>query len=354
MLKNGPPSFSRRHPLRLGLLALNDAAPLLVAKELGLFQRHGLDVELHRQPGWATIRDKIIFGELDAAHAPAAMVPAVRLGLGCLPTECLTALVLNLHGNAITLSMNLFERGVRDAASLAREFHSAAIRRKPTFGVVFRYSSHYVLLREWLRSGGLDPDREVNLVVVPPAQLFPNLAAGNIDGYCVGEPWNSLAIRRRAGWSPAVSAELAPGHPEKVLLVREDWAREHEEEHAALIRALLEACEFCDRERGEVVSLLARSPWLNLPASILAAGLCGPFLHRPGHSGEIPNFVVFHRFDANRPCPQKADFVLHQLEQSGLARTCLPFPPRLAGDSFRTDLFDAARLGAEPAATTAS
>ena len=145
------PAVSRPRPLRVGFLPLTDAAPFAVATELGLFEKRGLRVELSREIGWATIREKILYGELDAAHAPAPMLWAMQLGLDCAPCRVLTALILNLHGNALTLSRALWDAGVRDAASLRS--HIRTRRATPlTFGVVFTFSSHRLLLHDWLRA----------------------------------------------------------------------------------------------------------------------------------------------------------------------------------------------------------
>src|SRR4051812_10122930 len=179
-------SFARNGALhrrfRGGFFALTDAGPFVVAEGLCLFARHDLVVELRREIGWATIREKIIYGELDAAQAPAPMLWSAQLGLGCPPCDVLTALVLNLHGNAITLSRALWTAGVRDAATLRDHARLHRPRQPLTFGVVFPFSSHHLLLRDWLRSAGLDPDRDVRIVVVPPGQMFRNLAAQTIDG----------------------------------------------------------------------------------------------------------------------------------------------------------------------------
>lgn len=186
-----PPTASSAtapRPLRIGLIALNDAAPLIIAHEHGFFRRHGFNVSLSREAGWATIRDKIIYRELDAAHALGAMAVSTTLGLGCLPCECLTACMFNTDGNTMTLSEELWRRGVRDAASLRDEIISARHERILVFGVVFEHSSHRIHLSDWLKSAGINPERDVRIVVVPPPQLFRNLAAGTIEGYCAGDP----------------------------------------------------------------------------------------------------------------------------------------------------------------------
>jgi ABC-type nitrate/sulfonate/bicarbonate transport system substrate-binding protein len=210
--------------LKLGFVPLVDCAPLVMAKELGLYRKYGVNVVLSRELGWASIRDKIVYGELEATHALAAMPFAVSLGLGSNRCDCVTALVLNLHGNAITLSHDLWQRGVRDGATLREEIVRSRHDKTFTFGVVFPFSSHNFLLRGWLAGAGISTERDVRIVVVPPAQMVTNLKAGHLDGFCVGEPWNSVAVQSQAGWCIATSAELDPQHPEKVLMVTREFA----------------------------------------------------------------------------------------------------------------------------------
>lgn len=333
------------HPLRVGFVPLKDSAPLIIACELGLFAKHGLKVELKRELGWANIRDKIIYGELDAAHALAGMPFAITFGLGCVPCECVTGLVLNLHGNAITLSTALWESGVRDAASLREQIVKSSPRKIYTFGVVFPFSSHNYLLRQWLAKAGIHPDRDVRIVVVPPPQMVANLQAGTLDGYCVGEPWNSVAVHNRIGWCVAASSQLAPGHPEKVLLVRREFAEKRAPEHLALIAALVEACEYCDRAEnaGEVMSILARREYLNISRSLLELRL-GDRLDS-GHDKvrALKDFQIFHRDEANDPSQQKAAWVIQSIVQSGLVPDRTKFPMSRALRIFRPDIFTEAQ-----------
>ena len=331
-------------PLRLGFVPLTDAAPLVMAHELGLFRKYGLRVTLHRELGWATIRDKVIHGELDAAHALAAMPVAATLGLNSIVCECLTGLVLNLHGNAIILSNDLRKRGVRDGISL-RETVVASRRDKTfTFAAVARFSSHYFLLRNWLMSFGIHPERDVRIVIVPPPQMVTNLQAGHLDGFCVGEPWNSVAVQARAGWCVAVSAELAPGHPEKVLMVRRDFAEKRAEEHIALLAALLDACAFCDepQNHAQLSATLARPEYVGVAESALSRGIGGEFDFGDGRVRAVRDFTMFHRHDANEPSADKSAWVLQQLREA--ATGCEPsvFNAALGRRVFRTDLFEKA------------
>jgi ABC-type nitrate/sulfonate/bicarbonate transport system substrate-binding protein len=334
------PAATRARPLRIGFLPLTDAAPLIVAERHGFFARHGLQVELHREVGWATIREKIIYGELDATQAPAPMLWATQLGFGCAPCPVLTALVLNLHGNAITLSRKLWDAGVRDAASMRELIRAQPTGQLLTFGVVFLFSSHHLLLRDWLRGAGLDPDRDVRIVVVPPAQMFRNLAAGTIDGYCAGEPWNTLAVREGAGWCPAWSAAQQPGHVEKVLMVTQHFAQKRPSEHAALVAALAEACAWCDepQHREPLAQLLAEADYLNLAARVIAPALTGRFDCGNGHIETTPDFHIFHRGDANVPTTAKATELQSALIGAGLLAAAA-IPSELPQHLFREDLY---------------
>jgi ABC-type nitrate/sulfonate/bicarbonate transport system substrate-binding protein len=342
----GTPAATRAggsRALRIGFVALTDAAPFAVAQELGIFARHGLRVRMSREVGWATIREKIIYGELDAAHALAPLLWCTELGLGCAPCPVVTGFVLNLHGNAITLAARLWEAGVRDAETLRAEARRRRGEERLTLGVVFQYSSHHLLLRQWLLAAGVRPDTDVRIAVVPPAQMFQNLEAGTLDGYCAGEPWNSIAVRAGAGWCPAWSASLSPGHVEKVLMVRADFAQRRADEHAALLRALAEACAWCDepRHRPQIAELLAQRPWINRPAGAILPALTGRFEAGHGRIETVPDFHVFSRGGANAPTRSRAEALQAELRAAGLLPVSNALA-RLPAKLFREDLYRAA------------
>lgn len=327
-----------RRPIRVGFVGLTDCAPLAVAKEKKFFARRGLEIELSREIGWATIRDKILYGELEAAHAPAGMLMAAVAGLQTVPAHCLTALVLNLHGNAIVLSQRIARAGATDGHKL-RE-HLRRKRERLTLGVVFHWSSHHVLLRLWLRDHGIDPDRDVQVVIVPPSQVYANLRAGHLDGYCVGEPWASLAVMQRAGFVVARSAEIAPQHPEKVLMVRGDFAERAQHDHLAMVAALIEACAWCEapENREELVALLARPEYVNAPAEALRMSMCGRYDFGLDRVEDCPGFNIFARGDANLPSPEKVAWILQGFTRAGLA-TREQLPADLGERCFRPDLY---------------
>lgn len=325
--------------LMIGFLALTDAAPLIVAEQRGFFAQHGLRVTLEREVGWATIREKILYGELDAAQAPAPMLWSAQLGLGCAAHPVLTAFVFNLGGNALTLSNKLYDEGVRDAETLRVVARKRRGESRLTIGVVFPFSSHHLHLRRWLSGAGLVPDQDVRIAIVPPAQMFRNLEAGTIDGYWSGEPWNSIAVRAGVGWCPTWSAAQAPGHVEKVLMVTERLADQRPKDHAALVAALSLAAEWCDDATNaeELASYLGAAPYLNLPARVIMPALIGEFDCGQGRVERVPEFLVFHRGGTNVPSVARAENLQQEISGAGLLPAGIDrdLPSRL----FREDLY---------------
>lgn len=329
--------------LRVGFVPLCDCAPLVVAQEQGFFTRYGLDVELVREVGWATVRDKIVHGQLDAAHALAAMPFAATMGIGSVATPCVTGLVLNLQGNAITLAQSFWVAGARDALSFGAEVRRRRLETPLVFGIVSPVSSHRHLLELWLRSAGLDPGTDYRLVVVPPPQMPAHLKAGHLAGFCVGEPWNSVAIEAGLGWCPATSADLAPAHPEKVLLVREGFAAERGEEHRRLIAALRDACAWCAEleTHDDLAGLLADRRFVDAPAALIRHSLSGNFWSANGQAAAPAPLTLFHGDDANAPTAARGAWVLRHLIP-GAARLTAPAFNALVRQVFRPALFESA------------
>jgi NitT/TauT family transport system ATP-binding protein len=212
-------------------------------------------------------------------------------------------------------------------------------------------------MRRWLKQGGADPDRDVRIVVLPPTQMAGSLRAGLIDGYCVGEPWNSVAVADGTGWCPATSEDLAANHPEKALLTTEEFSESNPVALAAVIRALHEACAFCDdaKNRVTVVDTLLDSGHMRTERSILKHSLIGPFDNGVGERRKTEDFHIFHRRDANVPSPDKAEWIVGSFLKHGLVQAVDAFSARRAmNESWRPDLFHAA-IGAtrRPAARPA-
>lgn len=332
-----------RPKLALGIIPLVDCAPIVLAEELGAFERHGLDVEIRREASWATIRDKVALGLLDAAQMLAPMPLATTLGIDSVNVPMIAAMTLDLNGNAITLSQALW-REIEDAApqSVSEPLDARALaavvrgrtaagRAPLTLASVFPFSSHNYLLRLWLASGGIDPDRDVRLTVVPPPHMVAHLSGGIIDGYCVGEPWNQQAASLGIGRIAVTGHQLWKAMPEKVLGTTEAWAQRHPRTMTALIKALIEACAWLDEpaNRAEAARVLASPRYVNAPAEIIARSLA------------MPDFHVFHRGHANFPWRSHADWFVAQMVRWGQAGADIE-ASAVADRVFRPDLYRAA------------
>ncbi|MEH2010547.1 ABC transporter ATP-binding/substrate-binding protein [Nostoc sp.] len=232
--------------LEIGFLPLTACAPLAVAKEKGFFTKHGLDeVNLVRESSWRGIVDGMTGGYLDAAQMPSGMPMWLTLGgHNNQPLPVVTALTMTRNGNAITLAKRFYDQRVQTLSDF-RNHLILTREQRHTMGVVHPASMHNLLLRYWLAAGGIDPDGDVDMKTIPPAQMVADLKAGSIDGYCVGEPWNYRAAVEGVGFTIATDLEVWLGHPGKVLGVRENWAENYPNTHIALTKALLEACQYC-------------------------------------------------------------------------------------------------------------
>jgi bicarbonate transport system ATP-binding protein len=261
--------------LEIGFVPLAACAPLVVAKEKGFFVKHGLDeVNLVRETSWRGIVDGIINGHLDAAQMPSGMPTWLTAG-GHQETSVpiVSALTMTRNGNAITLAKKFYDQGVTSAKEYKQRL--LALDGEPhTLGMVHPSSMHNLLLRYWLAAGGIDPDRDVSLKTIPPAQMVVDLKAGTIDGYCVGEPWNFRAAMEGVGFVVATDLEIWLGHPGKVLGVREDWANTYPNSHIALVKALLEACRYCadPANHEEIRQLLADRKYLSTKVEYIQLG----------------------------------------------------------------------------------
>lgn len=323
--------------LKLGIVPLADCAPIVVAKERGFFAEQGLEVEISREPSWANIRDKVAVGRLDGAQMLAPMPMSMSIGLGAIREPVIAAMALNLGGNTITLSAGLCFRmeekgGLTNRALKAVIDEDKAAGRPPlAFAMVYPFSTHHYELRYWLAAGGIDPDRDVRLTVVPPPQMVGHLSAGNIAGFCVGEPWGTLAAGMDLGRVVATSDDIFAGRLEKVLGVTRAWADAHPETHKAMLKAVISAAAWCDANRGELAEILAQPSYVNVPLDIARQALTQP------------GAPVFHAHAANFPWRSQAIWYLRQMQRWGQLSPKAD-PRRLAEDSYRPDLYRLAAL----------
>ena len=307
--------------LDLGFVPLAACAPLAVAEAKGLFAKHGLDeVQLVRETSWRGVTDGLLDRTLDAAQMPSGMPTWMTAGgHGGEPTPIVTALTLSRNGNGITLASRLAEEGVNSVADY-RDYLLRTNREPHTLGIVHPASMHNLLLRYWLASNAINPDRDVQLQTIPPAQMLADLKDGSIDGYCIGEPWNYRADREGHGFPIVGDLEIWSGHPGKVLGVREDWALTYPNTHIALTKALLEACRYCadPNHWTELSQLLSDRRYLGMKPELIRFGVptdCPENPHGAPHT-------LFFGPGVNRPSRTEHLWMITQLARWSE----IPFP----------------------------
>ncbi|MCM2294049.1 ABC transporter substrate-binding protein [Allorhizobium sp. BGMRC 0089] len=357
----GSPALGRgvdRRHLRAGFIPLVDASVLIAAAEMGFAGAEGLTLDLVRDVSWANVRDRLAFRQFDIAHMLSPMPVAAMLGLGSNPSPTIAPFSLGRGGNAITLSLRLYERmqaltGLEDGAGAldcARALNALLIEMRkrdetpPTLGMTYPFSSHNYEFRYWLAAGGIDPDRDVRLVVVPPPLTPDALASGAIDGFCVGAPWNMIASERGIGRIVATKQDIWPDAPEKVVGMRPQWAESNRETVQALLLALDAAARWCDQpeNRKTLAALLATDRYIDAPEDIILRVLSGEFaVDAKGNTRVIENYFTFHARGANRPVPRQALWIYSQMIRWGQT-TYSAAAAEAAAHAFRPDLYEAA------------
>ena len=347
-------------PLTLGFIPLVDCSPLVVAREKGFAAAEGLSLLLVRETSWANIRDRVMLGHFDAAQMLGPMPIASTLGIGHVETPMIAPFSLGLGGNAITLSPAVFAEMEAAGASLGlgpeamgKRLASVVARRRQqggaplTLAVVHPFSGHNYELRYWLAATGIDPDHDVRIVVLPPSFMVNAVLERQIDGFCVGEPWNSLAVDAGAGVIAVTKSSLWRQGPEKVLGFRADFAERWPARLAALLRALYRAAEWAGRNENhsELSRMLSAPNYLAAPAEIIARALSGRLVRISGGTPQpTPDFLVFHDHAANFPWQSHSLWFYSQMVRWGQ----IGYSPALAEkarQTYRPDLYRAALAG---------
>ncbi len=299
--------------LNIGYVPLLDCAPLIVAQEAGFFAQEGLKVELHREQNWASIRDKLSLGIFDAAHMLAPMVIA-SAAISGKPFK--TALSLGYNGNAITVSKDIYLHIA--AASLDQTIAKLGeyinkTNKKLVFGTVFPYSMHTYLLNLLLEKAGVSKE-DVSIRVIPPIHMVSEMKANNVDVFCVGEPWNTLAQMEDAGHILCYGNELWPYAPEKVLATHAEFTESHQDEYQKLLTALIKACRWLEEPDriAQVALWMSAEPYLNCSSDLLIQAMI-----KQWHSQSQPNKTrkIFYSHHANAPWPAHAEWLLKSMIQ---------------------------------------
>lgn len=311
-------------PVVAGFLPLLDSAVLVAARERGFAAAEGIDLSLVKETSWATLRDRLSVGQFDVAHVLAPLPIAQNLGLMPLKTKLVVPFALGLGGNAITVSVSLAgqmqTQGFRadgtanHAGQALRQVIQDRVQNALSplvFGVVHAFSSHAYELRYWLAASGINPDRDVSIVVVPPSLLPDALASGEVDGFCVGEPWNSLCVLRGDGAIVTTKSQIWKSSPEKVLVARKEWSERQRDSLLHVIRALHRAAQWCadPDHAAELAQMMAGVAYLNTDPALLLNSLMGRL---PGH-GHQSDFLLFFQRAANFPWQSHASWFFSQM-----------------------------------------
>ncbi len=323
--------------LRIGLLRLTDSAPAVAAQEFGFFADEGVDAELITEPSWANIADKLAYGLLDAAVVVPPLAFAVELGVRGASQPLIIPCSISLGGNTVTLEKNLVAR-MRAMGGPTLSAFAAIVKRHDAplpLGVVHAYSTHNLLLRYWLASGGIDPALDVKLTVVPPARAVEALASGHIAGFCAGAPWGEVAARAGVGATVATSDDIWRNAPEKAFAVRARWAEDNPAALKGAMRALLRAAQFCDAPENAsyTAALLSRQKYLDADSHAILSSL-------PGGAVVPHNLSRFWRNAATFPWHSHALWFLRQMARWDLIDPALDLQA-IAARVYRPDIYRA-------------
>jgi nitrate/nitrite transport system substrate-binding protein len=325
--------------VQIGFIPLTDCAPIVVASKMGFDKKYGINIKLHKEASWAAIRDKLISGDLHAAHALYGMVYGVELGIGGQQKDMAVLMTLNRNGQGITLSNQLKTQGVNNGSDLSRFLKQQA--SKLTFAQTFPTGTHAMWLYYWLASHGVDPLHDVKTLVVPPPQMVANITTSNVAGYCAGEPWNARAVYDKVGFTVATSQDIWVDHPEKVLGVTAEFADQYPQTCRAMIMAVLEACRYLDvmENRAQVTDLIAGPDYVNAPKQVIHDRFVGNYDNGNGKVWQDANAVKF--FDdgkVNFPYLSDAMWFMTQFKRWGLLKSA-PDYLALASKVNRIDMY---------------
>jgi nitrate/nitrite transport system substrate-binding protein len=332
--------------VRIGFIPLTDCASVVMAAEMGFDKKYGIKIIPTKEASWASVRDKLVNGELDAAHVLYGLVYGLQLGVGGPKKDMSVLMNLNNNGQAITLASKLKELGVTDGASLKKLLSS-----KPgeyTFAQTFPTGTHAMWLYYWLAAHDINPMKDVKVITVPPPQMVANMRVGNMDGYCVGEPWNNRAIIDKIGFTATTTQDIWTDHPEKVLGTSADWVAKNPNTARAMTAAILEAGRWIDASianRRKTAETIAQKSYVNTDTEVILERMLGRYSNGLGKSWDDPNAMKFYNDGAaNYPYLSDGMWFMTQHRRWGLLKD-EPDYLAVAKKVNRTDIYkDAAGL----------
>jgi nitrate/nitrite transport system substrate-binding protein len=308
--------------IRIGFIPLTDCASVVMAHELGLYRKHGVEVEVSREASWATIRDKVLTGDLDGAHCLFGMPFSVYTGIGgTAGQEMQIAMVLNNNGQAITLSKEFCGLvGFREVSKVSGAVEAMKANKTVTFAMTFPGGTHDLWLRYWLAAAGVD-QKSVKVITIPPPQMVANMKVGNMDGYSVGEPWNGVCVQQGIGMTHISSQDIWKHHPEKALVVNKTFGETRRGELKNVMKAVLEASVWLDdpANRKEAAAVIGKPSYVNAPPEVIEARLLGKYdLGCNQMHSYTDDYMMFHRGGAtNYPRRSHAIWFMAQYVRFG-------------------------------------
>lgn len=309
--------------IRIGFIPLTDCASVVMADKLGLYKKYGLNVEISKEASWANVRDKLLTGELNAAHCLFGMPFSVYTGIGgTVGKELKIAMMLNANGQAITLEKSLADNaGYAKLNGVKPAIDALRTQKTPTFAMTFPGGTHDIWLRYWLSAAKVDPN-SVKIVTIPPPQMVANMKVGNMDGFCVGEPWNGVAVKQEIGFTHIATQDIWQDHPEKALVANPDFAANRRNDLKLLVQAILEASIWLDQlsNRSQAAQVIGDTAYVNAPSDVIDARLAGKYDLGAGLGQKTftDDYMLFHKGGAiNFPRKSHAIWFMSQYVRFG-------------------------------------
>ncbi len=331
--------------VRFGIIALTDCSPIVIAHEKGYFRKYGISAVVNKLANWAAIRDALSNGDIQATHMLIGMPIASTMGLmGSPRVPMVIPWLLNRNGQAITLKASLRGQVGNNPAALKPLVDQAKAAGNPmTFAMTFQPGTHAMWIRYYLAQGGINPDTDTRLIVTPPPQMVANMRVNQMDGYCVGEPWNARAIADGIGFTSVTTQDMWRDHPEKVCAFKKEYADANPQVVKNVLKALHEASVWMDNldNRPEMCEIVSRATYINCPPEIILGRLQGRLDYGDGRTVQDPNYMIFSQRNCNYPQRKYAYWWLSQFRRWGMV-TGAPDYARITDEVMRPDLYEQA------------
>jgi nitrate/nitrite transport system substrate-binding protein len=308
--------------VKIGFIPLTDCASVVMASVKGFDKKYGINIIPSKEASWAAVRDKLTNGELDASHVLYGLVYGLQMGVGGPQKDMSVLMTLNNNGQAITLSNALKDKGVMDGESLRKLITSD--KREYTFAQTFPTGTHAMWLNYWLAANDINPISDVKNIVVPPPQMVANMRVGNMDGYCVGEPWNARAIMDKIGFTATTTQDIWQDHPEKVLGTTKAWVDQYPNTARAMVAAILDASKYIDQmsNRRETAEVIATKSYVNTEVNVIEGRMAGKYDNGAGKTWDDKNYMKFFGDGAvNFPYLSDAMWFMTQHKRWGMLKT---------------------------------